>query len=47
MLAIMLDPYFKNMKITQDFVGNAHAIQIMIDYDTNIVCLFLLLVFFH
>jgi hypothetical protein len=47
MLAIMLEPYFKNMKIIQDFVGNAPAIQIMTYYDTNIVYLLLLHVFFH
>jgi hypothetical protein len=35
------------MKIIQDFVGNAHAIQIMTNHDTNIVCLLLLHVFFH
>ncbi len=47
MLAIMLDPCFKNMKIIQDFVGNAHATQIVTNYDINIVCLLLLHVFFH
>jgi hypothetical protein len=34
MLAIMLDPHFKNMKVIWNFVGNAHAIQNLIDYDT-------------
>jgi hypothetical protein len=47
MLAIMLDPCSKNIKIIQDFVGNAHAIQIVTDYDINIVCPLLLHVFFH
>ncbi len=27
------------MKVIQDFVGYAHAIQIVTDYDVNIVCL--------
>ncbi len=26
------------MEIIQDFVGHAHAIQIVIDYDVSIVC---------
>jgi hypothetical protein len=43
----MLDPCFKNMKVIWDFVGNTHAIQILIDYDTNIMCFLLLHVFFH
>jgi hypothetical protein len=43
MLAIRLDPCFKNMKVIRDFVGHAHAIQIVIDYESiNIVCPFLL-----
>ncbi len=37
MLAIMLDPYLKNMKVIWNFVGNAHAIQNLIDYDINIM----------
>ncbi len=40
MLAIMLDPHFKNMKVMQDFAGHAHAIQIVTNYDVNIMCLF-------
>jgi hypothetical protein len=40
MLAIMFDPWFKNMKLIWDFVGHAHAIQIVIDYDVSIVCSF-------
>ncbi len=47
MLAIMLDPHFKNMKVILDFVGHAHAIQIVTNYDINIVCPLLLQVFFH
>ncbi len=48
MLATMFDPHFKNMKIIQDFMGCAHdAIQIVTNYDVNIVCLLLLQVFFH
>jgi len=47
MLAIMLDPCFKNMKIIEDFVENVHAFQIVTYYDINIVCPFLLHVFFH
>jgi hypothetical protein len=35
------------MKVIHDVVGNAHAIQIVIDYDINIVCLFFLWVVFH
>ncbi len=47
MLAIMLDPQFKNMKLILYFVGHAHVIQIVIDYDVNIVCPLLLQVLFH
>jgi len=47
MLAIMFDLYFINMKVIWDFVGNAYAIQIVTNYDTNIMCLFIILgVFF-
>jgi hypothetical protein len=38
----MFDAHFKNMKVIQYFMGNAHAIQIVTEYDTNIVCLVLL-----
>jgi hypothetical protein len=47
MLAIMLDPHFTNMKVILDLKGHAHAIQIMTNYDINIVCLLLLQLFFH
>jgi hypothetical protein len=47
MLPIMFGLHFKNMKLIRDFVGNAHAIQIVIDYDNNIVCPLLLHVVFH
>jgi hypothetical protein len=46
MLAIMFDPHFMNMKIMWDFVGHAHAIQIVTNYDINIVCLFYYMCFF-
>jgi len=42
----MLDPHFKNMKVIQDFVGHAHAIQIMTHSNLKIVCPLLLHVFF-
>jgi hypothetical protein len=35
------------MKVVCDVVGNAHAIQIVIDYDIKIVCFIFLRVFFH
>jgi hypothetical protein len=38
----MFDPHFKNMAIIWDFMGNAHVIQIVTYYDTNILCLILL-----
>ncbi len=38
MLVIMLDLHFKNMKVIHDFVGNAHAIQIVTYYDVLIFC---------
>jgi hypothetical protein len=47
MLPIMFNLHFKNMKLIREFVGNAHAIQIVIDYDNNIVCPLLLHVIFH
>ncbi len=37
-IAIMLDHWFKNMKVIWDFLGHAHAIQIVIDYGFSIVC---------
>jgi hypothetical protein len=43
----MFDPHFKNMKVIRYFMGNAHAIQIVTYYDTNIVCLVLLQLFSH
>jgi hypothetical protein len=43
----MFDLQFKNMKVIRDFMGNAHAIQIVTYYDTNIVCLVLLQLFLH
>jgi hypothetical protein len=46
-LAIMLNLHLKNMKVIWDSMGNALAIQIVARYDTNIVCLFLLHVFFY
>jgi hypothetical protein len=46
MLAIMFDPHFKNMNVIWDFVGHAYAIQIVTNYDINIVCPILLQVFF-
>jgi hypothetical protein len=42
MLVIMFDPHFKNMKILQNFIGHTIAIQIVIEYDTNIFYPFLL-----
>jgi hypothetical protein len=46
MLAIMLKPYFKNMKVIWDFVGHAHAILNVIEYEVNIVCPFYYRCFF-
>ncbi len=37
MLAIMLDPHFKNMKVTWDFVGDSLALQVVAEYDVKIV----------
>jgi hypothetical protein len=37
MLAIMFNLHFKKMKVIQDFMGNVLAIQIVVDYDINIV----------
>jgi hypothetical protein len=45
MLVIKLNPHFKNMKVIWDFVGHAHVILNVIEYDINIVCP--LYVFFH
>jgi hypothetical protein len=42
----MFDPHFKNMKILWNFIGHTIALQIMIEYDTNIFYPFLLHVFF-
>jgi len=37
MLAIMLDPHFKNMKVIWDFVGDSLALQVVAEYDVKIV----------
>jgi hypothetical protein len=37
MLTIMFKPHLKKMKVIQDFMGNVLAIQIVVDYDINIV----------
>jgi hypothetical protein len=47
MLAIMLNPHLKNMKVIHNFVGNTHVIQIVTNYDTNVMCSLLFHVFFH
>ncbi len=41
-MAIMLDLWFKNMKVIWDFVGHAHAIQIVTNFDFGILCPFFL-----
>jgi len=46
MLITKFDPHFKNMKIFQNFIGHTIALQIVIEYDTNIFYPFLLHVFF-
>jgi hypothetical protein len=46
MLLTMFDPHFKNMKILQNFIGHTIALQIVIEYDTNIFYPFLLHVLF-
>jgi hypothetical protein len=35
-----------NMKVIWDFVGNAYAIQVVTNYDTDIECLFIILSIF-
>ncbi len=47
MLAIMFNPRFKNMKVIHNFMGNTHAIQIVTNYETNVMCSLLFHVFFH
>jgi len=47
MLAIMLNPRYKNMKVIWDFVGYAYVILDVIEYDVNIVCLFIIIIIFH
>jgi glucokinase len=44
----MLELHFKNMKVIRDFVGQAHAIQIVTNYESiNIVCLTILIFSFE
>jgi hypothetical protein len=47
MLDIMLEPHFKNMKIIYNFMGDTLEIQTVTKYDTNILCVFLVQVFFY
>jgi len=47
MLVIMLEPHFKIMKIICDFMGDTLVVQIVAKYDTNMMCVFWLQVFFH
>jgi len=47
MLAIMLDPRFKNMKIIWDFVGDSLALQVVAEYDVKIVYPLLVQAYFH
>jgi len=47
MLVIMFNLHFNNMKDIQDFLKIAFALQIVVGYDINIVCPFLLNVFLH
>lgn len=47
MLLIMFNPYFQNMKIRQDWLGNFVPIQIVANYDTRIVHPLLLQAYHH
>ncbi len=47
MLAIMLDPCFKNMKIMWDFVGDSLALQVVAKYDAKIVYPLLVQTYLH
>jgi hypothetical protein len=47
MLAIMLDPQFKNMKIIHGFVCNCVVVQIVAKYDIKLVYLFLIYTYFY
>jgi len=46
MMAIMLDFHFKNMKNVQNFVSDIVALQIVIEYDINILSSFTMCFFF-
>jgi hypothetical protein len=46
-LAIMFDPCFKNIKVIQNYVGNFIASEIIAKYDTKVVCLFMIQVYFY
>ncbi len=39
MLTIMLDPWFKNLKIVSDFVGNSIVFQVIAKYNNCIIYL--------
>jgi hypothetical protein len=47
MLAIMFDPHFKTMKYIQNSMGNSIIVKIVVKYNVNIVCHFLLQVYTH
>ncbi len=45
MLVFMLDPHFKNLQFIRDYVGLKLAMQIVVDYDQNILMPFLLTIY--
>jgi hypothetical protein len=47
MLAIMLDPCFKNMKVIWHYVGNSSEGEIVVEYDAKVVYPLLLQVYFY
>ncbi len=42
MLALMLDPCFKSLRVVENFTGHDNAIYLAIEYDVKKIILFLL-----
>ncbi len=40
MLVVMFDTSYKNMKCIQDFVGNSIIVEIVVEYNVEIMALF-------
>lgn len=45
MFALMFDPWFKSLKVMENYVGREACICLATEYDANVIVLFLMIVF--